>query len=811
MAHPHPIRFPSRAHFALKKNSLLFNLFLGLFGLGLLFVGGVLIWLMTIDIPSIAGFHDRKVAESTKIYDRTGEILLYDVHGTVRRTKVPFANISRNVKNATIAIEDAEFYTHLGIKPTAILRAILANIETGRFSQGGSTITQQVVKNTLLTSDKTITRKIKEWILAIRIEQILTKDEIFEIYLNESPYGGTIYGVEEAARYFFGKSSKDVTLAESAYIAALPQAPTYYSPFGNHRDALESRKNLVLLKMKERTFITEEEYSAALVEKVTFTASDYGGIKAPHFVFYVREYLEEKYGVNAVNEEGLEVITTLDFDLQRQAEDIVTKHALENEKTFNAENASLVAIDPKTGHILSMVGSRGYFDENIEGKYNIALAQRQPGSSFKPFVYATAFAKGYTPDTVVFDVPTQFNSSCPIDDLLTHDECYAPQNYDGVFRGPMTLRDALAQSVNIPAVKVLYLAGVKESLDTAKRLGITTLTRPLGYYGLPLVLGGGEVTLLEMVSAYGVFANDGVRNPSTAILSVKDASGEELEKFTEKPLQAIDAEVARTMNEVLSDNNARIPAFGERSALVVPGYTVAVKTGTTNDYRDVWIIGYTPTLAVGAWAGNNDNRAMEKKVAGFIIAPLWNEFMQYALPKMEEVAFTPPAEINTEEGNPILHGVWSQPGEGIHSILYFIDKENPLGPKPTNPQKDSQFRAWEYSAQVWAGTIQPSTTPAVVLPPFVTPPVLQTPFLITSPREGAHHQKGTLLTVEVNHIPTNPLKKVAYYLNGVFIGASDRTPFSISVVPSVSGPLRIQAVAESVQGVLQSTTAIIID
>ncbi|MBP9668800.1 MAG: PBP1A family penicillin-binding protein [Candidatus Pacebacteria bacterium] len=807
----HPIRFPSSRHLSLRKNSIFKNIFLALFGLGFFAVGGVLIWLMTIDIPSIAGFHDRKVAESTKIYDRTGEILLYDVHGTVRRTKVPFADISRYVKNATIAIEDAEFYTHLGIKPTSILRAVLANIQTGRFSQGGSTITQQVVKNTLLTSDKTITRKIKEWILALRIEQILTKEEIFEIYLNESPYGGTIYGVEEAARYFFGKSSKDVSLAEAAYLAALPQAPTYYSPFGNHRDALESRKNLVLLKMKEHGFISDEEYSVALVEKVTFTASDDGGIKAPHFVFYVREYLEEKYGVNAVNEEGLEVITTLDFDLQRQAEDIVRKHALDNAKTFNAENASLVAVDPKTGQILAMVGSRGYFDDGVDGKYNIALAQRQPGSSFKPFVYATAFAKGYTPETVVFDVATQFNSSCPVDDLTTHDECYAPQNYDAVFRGPMTLRNALAQSVNVPAVKILYLAGVKESLDTAKRLGITTLTRPLGYYGLPLVLGGGEVTLLEMVGAYGVFANDGVRNPSTAILSVKDASGEEVEKFEEKSVQAIDAEVARTMNDVLSDNNARIPAFGERSALVVPGYSVAVKTGTTNDYRDVWILGYTPHIAVGAWAGNNDNRAMEKKVAGFIIAPLWNEFMQYALPKFENTPFTPPTEVDTTQGNPILHGVWSQPGEGIHSILHFIDKENPLGPKPTNPQKDSQYYAWEYSAQVWAGTIQPSSTPTIITPSQIVPTVAQNPFVITSPQNGTHHTGGTLLTIEVLNNPLNPLKKVAYYLNGVFIGGSDRTPFSISVVPSVKGPLRIQAVAESVQGVLQTSTSIIVD
>lgn len=776
-------------------------------GFFFLFAAVFLIWVMTIDMPSVTGFHNRRVAESTKIFDKTGEVLLYDVHGTVRRTIVPLNEMSRHVKNATIAIEDAEFYTHRGIKPTAIARAVWTNIITGKLlrGQGGSTITQQVVKNTLLSPEKTITRKIKEWILALRLENNLTKDQILEIYLNETPYGGTIYGVEEASRYFFGKKASDITLVESAYLAALPQAPTYYSPYGNHRDDLELRKNLVLLKMKENGFITEEEYQKTLTEQVVFSQNEENGIRAPHFVFYIREYLEEKYGTDMVSEGGLQVITTLDWELQEQAEEIVRSHALRNESTFNAENAALVAIDPKNGHILTMVGSRGYFDDAIDGKYNIALAERQPGSSFKPFVYATAFAKGYTPDTVVFDVPTQFNANCAPNDFETHDACYAPGNYDSLFRGPMTLRDALAQSVNIPAVKALYLSGVRESLDTAERLGITTLTRPIGEYGLPLVLGGGEVTLLEMVSAYATFAHDGVRNPHVGILKVTDANGKVLEEYEENKEQALDAEVARYINNILSDNTARTPAFGSSSALLIPGYDVAAKTGTTNDYRDVWIVGYTPTIAVGAWAGNNDNSPMEKKVAGFIIAPLWNEFMRVALAHVPTESFIPPTPKEEREGPAILYGDWSGNGSGVHSILYWVNKDNPLGPSPSNPALDSQFSLWEYGVLAWlTGS---TTTPLVGAPTpptetFVVPHTQ--PLTIQYPTPGMNHPIGTLLSIRIHNPYGSALKKVAYSVNGVFIGSSDKEPFSISFVPVVSGPTIVTVVASGTMGEVRS-------
>ncbi|HXK39477.1 MAG TPA: transglycosylase domain-containing protein, partial [Candidatus Paceibacterota bacterium] len=348
--------------------------------------GGLFLWAASIRLPQFDVFEERKIEQSTKIYDRTGEKLLYDLHENVQRTVVPFTQISRNVKNAVVAIEDAEFYEHGGIKFSAIIRATFANILSGGFSQGGSTITQQVVKNSLLTQEKSITRKLKEWSLSVKLEQALSKEEILALYLNETPWGGALYGVEEASREFFNKHAADLTLAESAYLAALPQAPTYYSPYGEHTDALEARKNLVLSRMEELGFITEEEREAAEKEVVTFNPRPESRLKAPHFVFYVREYLERKYGGRAIEERGLKVTTTLDYELQEEAQEIIRRGALENEEKFNAENAGVIALDPKTGQILAMVGSRDYFDEEIDGNVNVTLAKRQPGSSFKPFV-----------------------------------------------------------------------------------------------------------------------------------------------------------------------------------------------------------------------------------------------------------------------------------------------------------------------------------------------------------------------------------------------------------------------------------------
>ena len=465
----------------------------------LCFIGASIgiIWFATLKIPDLSVFEERKVAQSTKIFDRTGEILLYDVHADAKRTIIAFEDISRNIKNATVAIEDLEFYEHKGIKPTAIIRAVLANLTPGAgLTQGGSTITQQVIKNSVLTKDKTITRKLKEWILALKLEKVLTKDQILNTYLNENPYGGSIYGVEEASKTFFGKSAGDVTLAEAAYIAAIPQAPTFYSPYGPNKERLDVRKNLVLQQMKANGFITEEEYGVATKEKVAFLEKNTTGIRAPHFALYVKDYLVKKYGEEAVEEGGLKVITTLDYSMQEKAEKVVTKFTPSLSEQFNASNTAMVAIDPKSGDILMMVGSRNYFDKEIEGNFNITTAFRQPGSTFKPFVYATAFMKGYTPETVLFDVKTEFSTKCspegkpnnPADDPKK--VCYSPDNYDDIFEGPETMRKALAHSRNIPAVKTLYLAGIADSIDTAEAMGITTL-KDHSRYGLTLVLGGG--------------------------------------------------------------------------------------------------------------------------------------------------------------------------------------------------------------------------------------------------------------------------------------------------------------------------------
>jgi 1A family penicillin-binding protein len=783
----------SKEHrFALKIIALLL---VGLFG-------AFVTWAFVVTIPSVDSFQNRRVAESTKIFDRTGNVLLFDVHGTMRRTAVPLGDISLHIRNATVAIEDDTFYQHKGIRPMAILRAIITNIidldPLG--GQGGSTITQQVIKNTLLTQDKTLIRKVKEWVLALKLEKVASKDRILEIYLNETSYGGTIYGVEEATQYFFGKAAKDVSLAEAAYIAALPQAPTRYSPYGNNRHLLENRKNLVLSRMRDVGFITNEEYEAAKAEVVTFKDSAEAGIKAPHFVFFVREYLEEKYGADAVSNGGLRVVTTLDYELQEKAQEIVTRIALSNTKTFNAENAGLVAVDPKTGHILTMVGSRGYFDEDIDGKVNVTVAKRQPGSSFKPFVYAAAFEKGYTPDTILFDLPTQFAAQCKPDDLTTHDECYSPGNYDEVFRGPMTLRDALAQSINVVAVKLLYLVGLDDALDMAKRMGLTTLADK-DRYGLTLVLGGGEVTLLEMTGAYAGYANDGVRHPPTAILEVQDAQGNVLEKYEDQSVRVVQSDVARTLNGVLSDNTARTPAFGANSALYFPGYQVAAKTGTTNDYRDAWIVGYTPGVAAGAWAGNNDNRAMEKRVAGFIIAPLWNEFMKLALAKYPSDSFAPPSpDPNADSLPPVLRGNWNTNASlGVHEILYWVNKGNPRSGPPSNPASDPQFALWEYPVALWA-----QQTP--ILPGSGgVPTTTFNDFAVAYPSPGMTVPSNEPLTVAVEYLSSLVISRVTYYLNGESIGTADTAPYTITFTPTQKGPVLLRAVVEGPMGVRESS------
>ncbi len=772
-------------------------------GLGFLFVGFSVIWASTINIPDFDSFFkERVISESTKIYDKTGEVLLYDVHGTVRRTVVPLNEITDYAKKATIAIEDAEFYQHHGVKPTATIRAVLINIITGELQQGGSTITQQVIKNTLLTKDKTISRKIKEWVLALKLERSMKKDDILALYLNETPYGGSIYGIEEASQTFFTKKATDLSLAQAAYLAALPQAPTYYSPYGNHLDKLSERKNLVLRRMRELGFITTKQETEAKAEKVEFKPLDESGIKAPHFVFYVLQYLEEKYGREAVETQGFKVITSLDWKLQEKAQEIVKTYAESNAKNYKAKNAGMVAVDPKTGQILVMVGSKDYFNTEDEGNFNITLAKRQPGSSFKPFVYATAFQKGYTPDTVLFDVPTQFSTNCPPD-------CYSPVNYDAKYLGPISLRTALAQSRNIPAVKVLYLAGLNDVLANAKRFGITTLTDK-NRYGLTLVLGGGEVTPLELTGAYSVFANDGVRNSLSSILKIEDSKGQALEEWKSNPEPVIDSNIARMVTSILSDNNARAGAFGLNSPLFFPGRDVAAKTGTTNDYRDAWVMGYTPNITVGAWAGNNDNSPMEKQIAGFIIAPMWNAFMKEYLKESPVETFPQPNPIDPNL-KPVLRGFWrgnqnyfidsiskklatdNTPNETkeehvitqVHSILYWVNKNNPTGPAPSNPANDPQFKLWEGPVLQWAannGIINETTDIIPKESDNIHLPGLNPEFKINSPTSNQTLDLTKPINTSFSLIKSSrTITKVDIYLNGTLIKSLNNLPSNISL------------------------------
>jgi len=603
-------------------------------GVAVLFVGSLSLAFFSIGLPNPGRLSRDAGVQSTKILDREGRVL-YDIHGEKKRTPISFDQQPEVVKQATIAIEDKNFYRHHGFDITGFVRGVILKPLSGGRAQGGSTITQQLAKNALLSSSRTISRKIQEFILALQIEQVYSKDKILELYLNEIPYGSNAYGIESASQTFFAKSASELDLAEAATLVALPQAPTYYSPYGSHADELMQRKELVLDSMVRNGFITENQAEEAKKEEIEFVPRR-DSLRAPHFVFYVREQLAEEYGDSFLEEAGLKITTTLDLDLQDIAEDAIDWRAQINE-TNKVGNNGLVAMDPKTGEILAMVGSRDYFDTENEGNFNVTTASRQPGSSFKPLVYAAAFKDGYSPATLLMDTLTDFGD-------------YIPQNYDNEFWGPISMREALGNSRNIPAVKTLALVGVHEAVDLARNLGITTLTDP-DRYGLSLVLGGGEVRLLDMVYAYSAFANTGFQAEMNSIIKVEDKNGKVLfERDEPKAEKVLDPQVAYLINDVLSDDSARVETFGAGGYLTVGGYQVAAKTGTTQGYRDGWTIGYTPTLAVGVWGGNNDNSEMAAGVGGYTAAaPIWNRFMRQALPKFDKENFERPRGIQEVE------------------------------------------------------------------------------------------------------------------------------------------------------------------
>lgn len=591
------------------------------------------IWLV-IAFPLGDNLYTRNIAETSLIYDRTGEHILYEIHGEENRKIIGHDQIPDTIRIATIATEDASFYDHHGIDFLAILRALRNNIRSKTIRQGASTITQQLARNAFLSREKKIERKIKEAIYAVQIENKYSKDEILDAYLNQVPYGSNAYGIQAAAQTYFKKNAINLTLDEAVMLAALTKAPTTYSPYGENKEALIQRQKEILEKINQLNLRNSQEVDEALkintLEKVTPLTKP---IAAPHFVFYVRDLLEKKYGKNTLEQGGLKIYTTLDWEKQEIAQNIIQNN-YPNLKKYGANNMALVAIDPRNGQILTMIGSIDYFNSEIDGQVNVTTRPRQPGSSFKPIVYAASFEKGFQPETLVLDAKTNFGPDGSGRD-------YIPNNYDGKFHGILSMRQALAMSLNIPAIKTLREVGLTNAIEMAHRLGITTLNQP-ERYGLSLVIGGGEVTLLDETSAFSVFANDGQKNFPDPLLEIRDKKNNVIYFNKAQNSAVLYSEVARKINSILSDNSARVPIFGPNNKLFIPGRTVAAKTGTTQEWRDAWTIGYTPQIAVGVWAGNNDNHPMHAGADGsYVAAPVWNKFMTEVLSEYPNIAFAP--------------------------------------------------------------------------------------------------------------------------------------------------------------------------
>ena len=768
------------------------------------------------DLPDPGKLISREVAESTKIYARDNS-LLYEIHGEVKRTLVPYDQISENLKKATIAIEDKDFYKHHGISFRGIARAVLRlAINLDRSGGGGSTITQQLVKNAILRNYSAWDRKPRELILSLAMETRYSKDQILEFYLNEIPYGKNTYGAEAASQSYFGKSAKDLSLAESAYLAALPQSPSRYNPFGPNRALLDGRKDYVLTRMREDGYISAEQEKQAKEEKVAFSEIK-TGITAPHFVFMVEDYLAQKFGEKTLQEGGLKVYTTLDPRLQKIAEEAINKYAETNVKKYNANNEALVAIDPKTGQVLAMVGSKNYFGKSepegcgpgkclFDPQVNVAISPRQPGSSFKPYVYVTAFSKEnkYAPATMLMDVVTNFGKF--------NNKDYIPNNYDGSEHGIVSMRQALAGSLNIPAVKTLALVGVDNATQTARKLGITS---PLANCGLSLVLGGCTVKLVDHVAAYSVLANNGVKNEKTFILQIKDKSGQTVEEFQPRPQEILDPQAVYLLTSIMSDNNARAYVFGPNSPLTLPGRTVAAKTGTTNDWNDGWTMGFTPSLAAGVWAGNScggkDPKCLMKRGADGVVvaAPIWREFMLNALKDTPAEEFTRPNGIREIDVDSIsgklptqltpttkkeVFADYSVPTEydNVHQAVQ-IDSITGLPATPETPPNQISFRTyvvlhserpqnsyWEDPVVNWAlkngygypAGLSASTTPILSGDP---------PAVSINQPEDDFTVLNLPLHIEAAATGPSPIARVDISVDGIFVQSLNSAPYSFNI------------------------------
>ncbi|MBU1039090.1 transglycosylase domain-containing protein [Patescibacteria group bacterium] len=783
-----------------------------LVGLSGLLFGVIMFAWISRDLPSPEGIARRVVSQSTKIYDRTGQKVLYDIHGTERRTSIELKDIPDYLKQATLTAEDRNFYEHQGFRFTSLVRSVLVNLIRGRRAQGGSTITQQFIKNAVLTNEKSYIRKIKELVLAYQIEQRFSKDQILKLYLNEIPYGSTAYGVEAASEMVFGKKSRDLNLAESVLLASLPQSPTYYSPWGSHVDELIKRQHYILDNMVEQGYITTQASQEAKKTTLDFKPRR-ESIIAPHFVFFVKEQLARIYGEKTVEQGGLKIITTLDLDKQTAAEAAITEAKAKN-TPYNAHNASLVALDATTNQILAMVGSTDYFEDSIQGQVNVSIRPRQPGSSFKPIVYALAFEQGFTPNSLLYDVQTIFKSE-PKD--------YAPNNYDGQERGPINLRSALAGSLNIPAVKLLYLTGLNNVLKLSQDLGYTTLNDQ-ARFGLSLVLGGAEVSLLEHTSAYASFAREGITKPINYIIKIEDANGDTLQEFKDSPgTRVLSVEATRTLSNILSDNPARSYIFGEQNHLTLPDRLVAAKTGTTNNYHDAWTMGYTSNLAVGVWVGNSNNQAMKKGADGSVVAaPIWQNFFKKISPSLPIIPFNEP--LPTSPNKPMLNG--SLGGQTViidkisgnlateftpaefkqtktfsehHTILKYLSPGNPLGPIPQDPSLDPQYQNWEEAVKLWAQKNNQTNSVAPTIYDNIHNPDSQPTLTAPTLKEG---QTITSLPwlIPVTTSAKNNIKSVDYYLDDILINSNPQPPFSLLVnqLPFNQGAHRLKIISRDV-------------
>ncbi len=776
------------------------------------------------DLPTPGKIKNLQTAGSIQLFDRNDEPI-YTVSGGIKRFDLNSTDIPDVVKQTTLTAEDRNFYHEFAINIKGVMRAAYYDIfHKTAFLSGGSTITQQFVKNALLSPQKTFTRKIKELILSIEIEIMYSKNEILTMYLNQIPYGSNAYGVEAASQTFFDKHAKDLDLAEAATLAAMLQRPTYYSPYGSHPNERLARVNWIIDSMVSLKYIDQAQADKAKAEAKNLKfAERHDYVVAPHFAEYVKSVLVEKYGEQMVESSGLKVTTTLDLDKQVMAEDAVKSGADRRFDNINASNAALVSIDPKTGQILAMVGSKDYFDNSIDGQVNVAVAERQPGSAFKPVVYATAFKQNYDPAFTLWDVQTDFGN-------------YTPRNYDGTFHGPVSMRKALAGSLNIPAVKTLYLAGLDNVLNQAHSMGITTLN-DRDRYGLSLVLGGGEIKLVDLATAYGVFANNGALVPTTPILKVVDGSGKVLEAYKDNKKEVLSPDIAYEVSSILSDNQARSFIFGSNSALYFDDRPVAAKTGTTSEYRDAWTFGYTPSLVTGVWVGNNDNSPMTAGAAGAMAAaPIWHDFMAKALANTPVEDFQKPDGIQSltvdkytnklPAGGEIITDIftsWQVPTERAHGVgtiridkytgqeatddcpSQFVEEKTYMdihSELPENPNWENPVRAYAASMGI-ISTAPPSGTKTCA---GLTN---KTTVKITAPANNKTINGSFTIVASVESAVG--IKSVEFLIDDKSIGTDTNKPYSmISNTATLStGTHRVSAVVTDVTGLSYSDSVVI--